>query len=353
PGPGLDTARGWLTAARRPVMVAGLDALRDGAGPAIRALAEARGMPVVTSYKAKGILPEDHPLALGGAGLSPLADRHILPLIRAADLVICAGYDPVEMRQGWGEVWDPAAQRVIDIAAEPNRHYMHQAGIAVVGHVAATLAALGSGPAAAPSWPGGEPAAVRAALEAAFPRHEAWGPAAVIDTCRSILPPETVATVDSGAHRILLSQMWRVGAPRLLLQSSGLCTMGCAVPLAIGAALAEPARPVAAFTGDAGMLMVAGELATAAELGLRPVVVVFVDASLALIEMKQRQVQLRATGVDFARHDFAALGRALGGHGVTVRDRAALAAALGSALEADRFTVIAAEIDRAAYDGRI
>ena len=53
-------------------------------------------------------------LCLGGAGLSPLADTHLLPFVRSADLIICAGYDPIEMRTGWREVWDPREVNVID-----------------------------------------------------------------------------------------------------------------------------------------------------------------------------------------------------------------------------------------------
>ncbi len=101
------------------------------------------------------------------------------------------------------------------------------------------------------------------------------------------------------------------------------------------------------------MLMVAGELSTAAERGLATIFVVFVDASLALIELKQRGRQLKNTGVDFAKHDFAAIGRAFGGNGTDVFDRAGLAQAIDDALKADGFTVIAAHIDRQSYDGRI
>jgi acetolactate synthase-1/2/3 large subunit len=129
--------------------------------------------------------------------------------------------------------------------------------------------------------------------------------------------------------------------------------MGGALPLALGAQLAEPDRPVVAFTGDAGLLMVAGELSTAAELGSRIIVVVFVDASLALIDLKQRQRQMKNAGVDFARHDFAAVARAFGGLGHTVTNRAELDEALDDALNAETFTVIAAVIDRGSYDGRI
>jgi acetolactate synthase-1/2/3 large subunit len=352
-GEALARARNWLAEARQPLVIVGLDAMNDAVGPALAAFAERFGAPVVTTYKAKGLLPEDHPLALGGAGLSPLADRHLLPLIEAADLVICLGYDPIEMRTGWRDMVDPRRQRVIDITAEPNHHYMHQASINVIAETKASLAALSDGVTARDTWPGGDVARVKDALAKAFPTDDAWGPAGVIATCRAVLPRDTLATVDSGAHRILLSQMWATYEPRGLTQSTALCTMGCAVPLAMGTKVASPDRPVVAFCGDAGFLMVAGELATAAELDLRMIVVVFVDASLSLIELKQRSRQLSNTGVDFARHDFAAMGHAFGGAGHTVTNRAELTEALETALNAETFTVIAAVIERGGYDGRI
>jgi acetolactate synthase-1/2/3 large subunit len=125
------------------------------------------------------------------------------------------------------------------------------------------------------------------------------------------------------------------------------------VPLAIGAKLATPEATVVSFSGDAGFLMVAGELSTVAELNLPVIFVVFVDASLALIEKKQRERQMVNLAVDFGHHDFAAIGRAFGGNGVRVTTRDELRAALQAAQKADRFTVIAAEIDRGSYDNRI
>lgn len=352
-GEALAQARTWLAEARSPLMIAGVDAMNERAEPAITAFCETHGVPLVTSYKAKGTLPEDHPLSLGGAGLSPLADSHLLPLVARADLVICAGYDPIEMRPGWRDPWDAATTRVIDIMPAPAHHYMHQGTLNIVASIAPSLAAISDGVAPRDTWPDREPETCRAALRRAFPRDEDWGPGAVIDTCRSTLPRDALATVDSGAHRILLSQQWECFAPRELMQSTALCTMGCALPLAIGVSLVEPDRTVAAFTGDAGFLMVAGELSTAAEHGLRTIFVVFVDGSLALIEKKQRERQLTNAGVDFDRHDFAAIGRAFGGTGHDVRDRAGLKSALEQAMAADRFSVIAAHIDRGAYDGRI
>ncbi|MEL6883754.1 MAG: thiamine pyrophosphate-binding protein [Pseudomonadota bacterium] len=356
----LDEIRAHLARAERPVMIVGVDALNQGfdtnradIGDTLRDFAETFGVPVVTTYKAKGILPEDHALALGGAGLSPKADQVLLPLIHRADLIIGLGYDPIEMRTGWRDFYYPGIQTMIDITAEPNHHYMHQATMNLIADCGETLRAMSADVTPRDTWVDGEVAAAKTALAEAFPTDEDWGPAAVIDTCRTTLPRDALATADSGAHRILLSQMWECYAPRGLMQSSALCTMGCAVPLAMGAQVADPERTVVSFSGDAGFLMVAGELSTAAELALNTIFVVFVDASLALIELKQRQRQLPNAGVDFAHHDFAAMGRAFGGAGHTVTSRTELTSALETAMQADTFTVIAAVIDKGAYDGRI
>jgi len=352
-GPDLDLARGWLSTAKRPVMIVGLDAMNDDAGADIKAFCEKFSIPFLTTYKAKGIVPETHPLCLGAAGLSPLADKTLVPFVQAADLIICAGYDPIEMRAGWRGLWDRAKVNVIDITAVPNHHYMHQATLNFVADTAASLRAIAIGSDTQPTWTNGEIDAVKSALQQAFPHDEIWGPAAIIDECRKCLPETTLATADSGAHRILLSQMWTCYEPRGLMQSSAFCTMGCAVPLAMGAKIASPDRPVISFSGDAGFLMVAGELATVAELGIKPIFLVFVDASLALIELKQRQRQMKNHAVDFGLHDYGAIARAFGGDAYTVGTRDELRAALEHAQKAETFTLIAAIIERGAYDGRL
>ena len=349
----LQSARNWLSNAKRPVMVIGLDAMNDNAGSDILTFCERFNVPFVTTYKAKGVVDEAHPLCLGGAGLSPLADRFIVPFIQSSDLIICLGYDPIEMRPGWRELWDPNAINVIDITAEPNHHYMHQATLNFIADTGASLRVLGAKSEPQLTWKSGEIADLKTELSNAFPSDDIWGPAAVINECRKRLPENTLATADSGAHRILLSQMWTCHEPRGLMQSSALCTMGCAVPLAMGAKIASPERPVVSFSGDAGFLMVAGELATAAELKIKPIFIVFVDASLALIELKQRQRQMVNHAVDFGKHDYSAIAKAFGGQGHTVTSRAELHDALEQAQTAKTFTVIAAMIDRGTYDGRI
>ena len=121
----------------------------------------------------------------------------------------------------------------------------------------------------------------------------------------------------------------------------------------MGAKLADPSIQVVCLTGDAGLLMVLGELTTAAERGISLPIVVFADNQLALIEKKQRGMQYRSTGVAFARHDLAAIGNALGGRGVAVQSREGLAEALKDALNHDSFTLIACEIAPSSYDDRI
>jgi acetolactate synthase-1/2/3 large subunit len=351
-GLALVTAREWLAEAHRPLVIAGLDAVVQEAAPAVADFCATHSAPLITTYKAKGILDERDPLALGAAGLSPLCDAELLPLVHDSDCVLLAGYDPIEMRIGWRDPFRED-QRVIDISAEANTHYMHQGTLNLVADVAASLQAIGEAPPHPDRWPEGQPAAVRERLRESLRGDEEWGPAAVVDAARRACPQDTVATVDSGAHRILLSQLWTCPAPRTLLQSSALCTMGCAVPLAMGRKIAERDRPVIAFVGDAGVEMFLGELATARDLELALPVVVFVDRQLALIELKQRGQQMPNLGVDFPGTDLAGVATALGGHGIVVRDRNALGNAISEAFERNTFTLICAEIGRNAYDGRL
>ncbi len=341
-----------LSRATRPLAIAGVDAVNEGAGALISRFCHEHSIPLITTYKGKGLMDEGDPLCLGGAGLSPLADRVLMPLMAGADCILLLGYDPIEMRVGWRNPWT-SGQTVIEVAPVARTHGMHHADHLLIGNLAETLPALRH---TAPArWSDAAPAKARLVLKASFSTREGWGPHQVFDTLRRVMPADTVITADSGAHRILVSQMWDCPAPRGMLQSSGLCTMACAVPLAAGAKLGRPDVPVLAFVGDAGLEMGAGELATLTAHGLPVVICVLVDDSLSLIELKQRGTQRPNLGVDFGGPglgtDFAALARAFGGHGIEVSDSASLASAATAALNRDRFTLIAARIPRRAYDG--
>jgi acetolactate synthase I/II/III large subunit len=339
-----------LTSSKRPLAIAGVDAVLEDAGAAITAFCQAHHIPLVTTYKGKGLMPEGDALCLGAAGLSPLADKTLMPLIAQADCVLLLGYDPIEMRVGWRNPWDDK-KAIIEIAPIARDHGMHTATVYLIGEIDSCLNALKHNP--PHRWEADEPRLARETLRKNFSGPDTWGPHAAFRVLRHVLPDETVVTADSGAHRILLSQMWECRAPRTMLQSSGFCTMACALPLAAGAKLGRTNVPVVCVVGDAGLDMAAGELATLRDLRMSVIVCVLVDESLALIDLKQRKSQLPSIGVSFGKTDFAAVARAYGGHGANVTNAVEMKTELEQALGRDSFSVIAIHIPNRAYDGYI
>lgn len=345
----LEAAKQALARGKTPIMVAGVDAVNEGSGGAITAFCNAHSIPLITTYKAKGLMDERDPLCLGGAGLSPRADKVLMPLMEQADVILLAGYDPIEMRIGWRDPWGPETT-VIDITPVLRTHGMHRADHLLKGSITATLAGLEH---VLPEgrWTGDAIATAKRDLTATYAAPSDWGAHQVFHTLRNILPEDTIVTADSGAHRILASQIWKCYEPRGMLQSSALCTMACAMPLAGGAKMGAPDRTVLAFVGDGGLEMGAGDLASLRDHGLNIIVCVLVDESLTLIEMKQRASQRPNLGVDFGGSDFVSLAKAFGGVGVEVESVDALKQAAEEAQYRDCFTIIAAKIGRRAYDG--
>lgn len=125
-------------------------------------------------------------------------------------------------------------------------------------------------------------------------------------------PRRLTITVDAGAHFLAIMPLWPASEPRRVLISNGLATMGFAVPAAIGAALARPGEAVWALTGDGGLSMCLGELETMARLELPITVIVFNDAALSLIEIKQQPDHGGPDAVRYRRMDFAAIARGCG-----------------------------------------
>lgn len=350
-GDALDLVINALQNAERPIAIAGVDAVNEDAGPAIEAFCTRYNIPLVTSYKGKGLVDEDHPLVIGGAGLSPKADKILLPLIAQSDLVFLLGYDPIEMRVGWRNPWT-ADTNVVEVTPVARDHGMHSVRHTFQTDLAATLTSFSRALPAPTTWANGEAALARVQLADAFKApKDGFTPGHVFEALRRSLPHDTVMTTDSGAHRILLSQKWTTHHPRSLLQSSALCTMGCAVPIAAGYKLVAPDTPVASVLGDAGLEMILGELATIRDLNLPLIITVMVDESLGLIELKQRSTGRPNAGVDFGGTDFPAVGDAMGGVGIWIDDVAALEREIAKALKRNTFTLLACRIGRKAYDG--
>ncbi len=346
----LDELRAVLSSAKRPLAIAGVGVLQQQAEKEVSEFLQAHNIPMISSYKAKGVLAEDHALSLGATGLSPKSESIMLPLVKQADLLLLLGYDPIEMRPGWRNVWAKET-RVIELSTLTNTHYMHHADTHLYCDLKTTLPALMPAQNKAEHWTSGEILKAQQANAQAFSSGQDWGPHAITSIARRQLPDETIATVDTGAHRILLSQLWRCKTARSLFQSTGLCTMGVAVPMALGYKMARPEVPVVAFTGDAGMEMVLGDLASVRDSRLPIIIIIFVDESLALIELKQRGMKLDNLGVDFKSTDFVSIGNAYGFHSEWVDEADHYAKALDAALARDTTTLLACRFPQQAYDG--
>jgi acetolactate synthase-1/2/3 large subunit len=143
--------------------------------------------------------------------------------------------------------------------------------------------------------------------------------------------------------------LWPVREPNGMLISNGLSTMGFALPAAIGAALLDRSGPTVALTGDGGLLMCAGELLTAVRERLPILTIVFNDASLSLIEIKQQARRLPAAGVALGAVDWRKLAESVGMAAWTAHDEAALERAIDQAVATRGPCLIDATIDRSNY----
>lgn len=340
----LAPALAMLGRARKPIILVGLGALWDRARDGVVALAERLGAPVMTTTKAKGVIPEDHPLR-AGALIGGLIERD---LVSQADLIVTIGLDAVELQP---KPW-PYSAPVLALSSVQSTDALVPADPELVANLRPLLASLVE---FAPSGSGWGEAAARAyqqqlgdALEVPS-SGQGLAPARLVEVARDVLPRDTVASCDAGASRLLVVQKWQAYGPREFLTSNGLATMGYAIPGGMAARLAHPDRPVVCFTGDGGFLMAIAELHTAVREKLPIVVVVFDDQEIGLIRVKQEIKGLEPYGIGLGGIDWEKIAQGVGADGITVETEAALADALGAAVRADRPVVIGARIDRSGY----
>src|ERR1041385_647703 len=232
--------------AERPLVIIGLGT-PPTAAPAVRAFIDKLGAPFLVTPKVKGIVAEDHPLFLGVASGMAI-DRDIVETIRAADLIVAKGFDPVECDKDWFAKSDVVS---IDSCSMSEGAYRPQESI---GDIAAILTELTRTVTPKP-WPAELLAARRAAIQRQ-PMATAHGlsPLRVVEELRAIFPRDGILTCDVGSHKLLLGQFWRAYEPGTFFMSNGLSGMGFGLPAAIASQLVTPTKPVMAVVGDGGML---------------------------------------------------------------------------------------------------
>ena len=337
-----------LRAARRPVILAGIAALRCAAGPELLRLAELAGIPVVVSPMAKGVFPEDHPYFAGVLDMA--GHRVVWDLLAGADLILAAGFDPVELISPWS-----VATPVLHLDTTPNTDQVYASAHELVGHVAAILGWITAQWSGEPRWTETEVAAHRARLRAAWLAGRAAGrlnPSDVVTIAREAAPPDTIVTTDVGSHKIMAGQAWRADEPRSVLITNGLSAMGFGVPAAIAAKLTRPDRPVIALVGDGGFAMAATEMRIASALGVPVTVVVFADGSLNRIELRQQLMGYPSTGTRMDGMNLVALAEAMDCDGVRVDSPGGLEKALSGFGTRSRPLIVEARVDPAQYEAQ-
>ena len=279
-----------LSAAKRPVLVAGAGAVRGNAVEAVRAFAETTCIPVATTFMAKGILPPDHDQTLFSVG-QPEEDWTNLAL-QAADLVLLVGFDAVE--------YPPSAlvgTLDVDVCVIDNDPPRGDTGVRIVaeatGDIAYSLTDL-RGQLEGLRWPVIPAfAAARDGMRLSLDRWltvDDTGPIAPTDICRVVtraLRPEDTVLSGVGLHKLWIARHVQPQRPGQLIVPNCLAGMGLALPGAVAAARLQNAGRVLAICGDGDVMMNVQEMETISRLGLPLTVMVWVDGGLGLIDEHQ------------------------------------------------------------------
>jgi acetolactate synthase-1/2/3 large subunit len=179
-------------------------------------------------------------------------------------------------------------------------------------------------------------------------------PERVVRALQEVLPADAIIALDSGVHHNWFMQFWRARKPQTMLNTWGFSAMGFGVSGILGAKLAAPDRPCVAVIGDGGFTMTPHVLCTAVEYGIPAVWVIWNNFAWAAIrDIQYGLFQGREIGTGFYRHgtnepynpDFAALARAHGVDGVTVRNPDDLKGALEHAVASGKPSVLDVHVD--------
>ena len=336
-----------IRAVGRPVVLVGLDLDPRASAAPVRRFIEALGAPVFVTPKAKGLVPEDHPLFCGVcAGVA--ADGVIVDFLASADLLVGLGYDPVESDKTWHRTLKIVSVGPMSIAAGA-----YAPEDELVGDFDRSIGALLDLGIPRSAWTGADLAAfreaVRRVMEPAAPPAAGISPYEMTRLLRERSPRDTIATTDVGSVKLVVSQAWTTWEPLTFLESNGLSAMGYALPAAIAAKLRYPDRPVLCTVGDGGFGMAMADVETCVRERLPVVVVVFNDSALSLIRVAEARRGLPDYGVGYGPVDFAMVAAGLGAWSRRVTTLGALDAALADAWRAGRPAVIDALVDPSEY----
>jgi thiamine pyrophosphate-dependent acetolactate synthase large subunit-like protein len=312
-----------IAAAQRPVIVAGRGAVLAAAREPLERLGDAIGAVLATSAMGHGLF-EGSPWAVGISGgfASPVAAR----LVAEADLVLAFGANLTRWTTRDGSLIARGAKVVqVDLDEESlGAHRPVHAG--VVGDAARTAEALLAAGVANPGFraTAGLEAEIAAGSWRDAPYEDAgdetrMDPRTLSIALDALLPDERTVAVDSGHFMGFPPMYLRVPDPQGFVFTQAFQSIGLGLASGIGAAIARPDRLAVACLGDGGALMALPELETLARLRLPMLVVIYDDAAYGAEVHHFGPQGLPLELVRFPDTDFAALARAAGAQGVTVR----------------------------------
>lgn len=336
--------------AKRPTIIAGIEAKRRNAKEVLEVLAEKWNIPVMVTLKGRGVFNERHPL-YGGIFLGTYSkDTFEDAIIGKSDLLIIVGVDGVELLP---KQWI-LAQSVIYIGSQANKDAIYPTEIEIVGEIKTILEILAQNCLKGISWDREYIKKLREEIKEKLsyskeelPLHK------IIQITRSKLSFDGVLTTDVGAFNSMVHYLWEVYEPKTYFTSKGLSTMGFAFPAAIAAQIALPNKKVICFTGDGGFLMRIQELEMCTRLNLPIIIVIFSDGGLGLIKTKQKNKNYINVGVQLKNPDFSMIAKAFGGEGFRVKTEKEFDKALEEAINNRKLNIIEAVLNPDTYGDHI
>ena len=316
--------------AEKPVILAGHGITQSGAEAEVLAFAESRQIPIATTLLGLGSIPAGHPLSLGMMGMH--GESWVNNAIQQSDLLLAFGMRFDDRVTGNLASYAPNAKKIhIEIdPSEINKNV--KVDVALIGDLKKTLAML------LPQMPRNADAgwlkeinaskgtaAVRdiinlpdnGHLYAAHVIHDIWREAQAAGR-----EYDTIIVTDVGQHQMWEAQYFKHEAPRSLVTSGGLGTMGFALPAAIGAKSACPQKDVWVIAGDGGFQMTAAELSTIAQEGLAINIAVINNGFLGMVRQWQETFyDKNYSASPILSPDFVKLAGAHGIDGATVSTR--------------------------------
>ncbi|MGQ4329113.1 thiamine pyrophosphate-binding protein [Streptomyces hayashii] len=317
-----------LSTAVRPAIVAGGGVVRADASGKLRQLAETLRAPVVTTPGGKGAFPWNHPLSLR----SWLEDRHTTDFLQDADVLLVVGSGLGELSSNY-HTFRPRG-RIVQIEADLGKLEANHPALGI--HADARLALQALLETVSEREDPTAPERVRTLLAKVADRigaQELTLEQDVLASVRRALPAGSPSFWDMTVLAYWAWSAFDAGGPNLMHSAQGAGGLGYGFPAALGAAVADPTRPVLAVSGDGGALYSIAELATARQHDLDVTWLIVDDGGYGILREYLTDAFGETTATELTRPDFVALAESFGVPGVRTSPEtleADLARALGT-----------------------